>query len=294
MLPAASSGLRVVVLQDSVEMKKRHPNHPLWTQPIFNSTLYKTFAADLEATMAVAADPLQSTLQDVSPDLINYIDGPDNQRTAEIAHLRGQQEAIRASLLTVMAEQERQAAQSAAIAFNTQTISSNLSAFTNAFAGFFQAIASSPEVQSSMANIIALANPSTFTALASVQQQPILPSSTLLPRTITAAPGTINSVPPVAAPAPPSRATDLMPNTTSSIVGYWEEYNEGAHGNEPLKVIEEREGTKWRLSGADSKIWGRRQTFHQAILKRVEASPGITGLLSELGVMGGSAANRIA
>ncbi|KAI9105713.1 hypothetical protein DFS34DRAFT_589013 [Phlyctochytrium arcticum] len=124
-----------------------------------------------------------------------------------------------------------------------------------------------------MANIIALANPSTFTALASVQQQPILPSSTLLPRTITAAPGTINS-----APAPPSRATDLMPNTTSSIVGYWEEYNEGAHGNEPLKVIEEREGTKWRLSGADSKKWGRRQTFHQAILKRVEASPGITGL----------------
>ena len=59
--------LRVVLLQDSVILRRRFPLHPLWTDPLFNSEEYRRFAARVEDSLVDVVTPDELTMQKYWP-----------------------------------------------------------------------------------------------------------------------------------------------------------------------------------------------------------------------------------
>jgi len=59
--------LRVILLQDSVILRRKFPRHPLWREPIFNSVEYQAFAARVESSLEDAVTPAELTMQKYLP-----------------------------------------------------------------------------------------------------------------------------------------------------------------------------------------------------------------------------------
>ncbi|HTP57855.1 MAG TPA: hypothetical protein VMM82_02995, partial [Spirochaetia bacterium] len=59
--------LRVILLQDSVVLRKRFPLHPLWKDSLFNCPEYLKFAARMEASLANVVTPAELTMQRILP-----------------------------------------------------------------------------------------------------------------------------------------------------------------------------------------------------------------------------------
>jgi hypothetical protein len=59
--------LRVILLQDSVILRRQFPLHPLWTEPLFNCEEYRRFAARVESSLAHVVTPDELTMQKYWP-----------------------------------------------------------------------------------------------------------------------------------------------------------------------------------------------------------------------------------
>ena len=59
--------LRVVLLQDSVILRKQFPLHPLWKDSLFNCPEYLRFAARVESSLADVVTPAELTMQKYWP-----------------------------------------------------------------------------------------------------------------------------------------------------------------------------------------------------------------------------------
>src|SRR5436305_1690713 len=49
--------LRIVLLQDSVIMRREFPAHPLWADPVFERDDYRAFAEDVELSLLDVEEP---------------------------------------------------------------------------------------------------------------------------------------------------------------------------------------------------------------------------------------------
>ena len=49
--------LRVILLQDSVILRKEFPHHPRWNDPLFNCEEYRRFAAQVEKSLTNVTTP---------------------------------------------------------------------------------------------------------------------------------------------------------------------------------------------------------------------------------------------
>ncbi|KAI9094913.1 hypothetical protein DFS34DRAFT_227801 [Phlyctochytrium arcticum] len=256
-------------------------------QPVFENEMSATSAADLEASTAVATDPVKSSLQQITPDLIKSLETQNTQIAGEMAALRAEQEATLDAVNNLRL-------QTAAL----PQLAENLSNLVKMMGAIVGAVAGSPEVQTSIQALMRRATLPAIPALLPADHSLTSPSLPTLspPGTVVGQDDNSSSIPgatgviaepcptedlPVRAPStarrPMSNVANLMPRSTKTVAGYWAEYELGAHGNEPLKDIEKREGRRWRCSPADSKKWSRRKTFYDAIKKRVEVGDGVTG-----------------
>ena len=59
--------LRVVLLQDSVVLRKEFPRHPLWTDPLFDGDQYRRFAGRVEDSLANVVTPDELKMQQFWP-----------------------------------------------------------------------------------------------------------------------------------------------------------------------------------------------------------------------------------
>jgi len=59
--------LRVILLQDSVILRKRFPLHPLWKDSLFHCPEYLRFAARVESSLADVVTPAELTMQQLLP-----------------------------------------------------------------------------------------------------------------------------------------------------------------------------------------------------------------------------------
>jgi hypothetical protein len=66
--------LRIVILQDSVQMMQRHPRHPIWKHSLFSDPEYIHFANRVQASIASEPDPTERRLELAMPDLTRRID----------------------------------------------------------------------------------------------------------------------------------------------------------------------------------------------------------------------------
>ena len=59
--------LRVILLQDSVILRKQFPLHPLWKDPLFGCEEYWRFAARVESSLANIVTPNKLIMQKYWP-----------------------------------------------------------------------------------------------------------------------------------------------------------------------------------------------------------------------------------
>ncbi|MBV9767795.1 MAG: hypothetical protein JOZ48_23345 [Acidobacteriaceae bacterium] len=59
--------LRVILLQDSVVLRRQFPLHPLWADPLFNCEEYRRFAARVESSLVNVVTPDELTMQKYWP-----------------------------------------------------------------------------------------------------------------------------------------------------------------------------------------------------------------------------------
>ena len=55
--------LRVVLLQDSVILRKQFPNYPLWKDSLFNCEEYQRFATRMESSLTSVVTPDELIMQ---------------------------------------------------------------------------------------------------------------------------------------------------------------------------------------------------------------------------------------
>ena len=62
--------LRTILIQDSAEMRRLFPEHPLWSDPFFRRPDYEKFARDMEQALAgQVEEPRHGLLERALPDL---------------------------------------------------------------------------------------------------------------------------------------------------------------------------------------------------------------------------------
>jgi hypothetical protein len=76
--------LRVVLLQDSVLLKKLYPAHKLWRHELFRSHEYVRFEQELTAAMATQQTPQSRTLEEVVPVLLDHLQAQHKMVTTQI------------------------------------------------------------------------------------------------------------------------------------------------------------------------------------------------------------------
>jgi hypothetical protein len=59
--------VRVILLQDSVILRQRFPQHPLWTDPLFSCEEYRMFASQVEDSLVDVVTPDELTMQKYWP-----------------------------------------------------------------------------------------------------------------------------------------------------------------------------------------------------------------------------------
>ena len=59
--------LRIVVLQDSVLLRRRYPSHPIWQDPLFAAPEYREFAERVEVALADGEEPHLSLVERAYP-----------------------------------------------------------------------------------------------------------------------------------------------------------------------------------------------------------------------------------
>ncbi|KAL3675821.1 hypothetical protein R1sor_025769 [Riccia sorocarpa] len=92
--------LRIVILQDSVFLRIRHPTHPVWKHCVFSDPSYISFAEQLSVAVANQVDPAELQLQRAMPimtdrisslheDLTNKFNGVELRLSQQTEELRG-------------------------------------------------------------------------------------------------------------------------------------------------------------------------------------------------------------
>ena len=66
--------VRIHILQDSVQLMRKYPRHPIWKHALFSDPEYVDFASKLDRVMAAEPDPTERRLELAMPDLTHRID----------------------------------------------------------------------------------------------------------------------------------------------------------------------------------------------------------------------------
>jgi hypothetical protein len=234
--------LRVVLLQDSVILRKQFPLHPLWKDSLFNCPEYLRFAGRVETSLANVVTPAELTMQ-------RY--WPAQEAVAKLRHeanmlcLRGLQSRIE-ELLERVGQMERSAAAFAPIWIQQGG--------TGIWVGP-TAFAHQPHP-----------HPPPPPPPPPDSPPPSPPGPTSTPASAPAPPPTQD--PFVLDPQAPARPYKML-RGSDSVLQLWTEWTLGLNGGPSIEALDRCWGARWRV-GSEAMFYSRRLRVMKEIRRRVD------------------------
>jgi hypothetical protein len=243
--------LRVILLQDSVVLRKEFPLHPLWKDPLFNSPEYRRFAARVEDGLANVVTPDELKMQQF---------WPAHEAVAKLRHeavtseIRSVQSDVR-SVMERLDETERSAASLAPIWIQQGT--------TGIWIGPTDAGAHPPTAAAGAPGPPP-GTPGPETGVRLVRGSQAQAQAQVQPPAYPAPPGHIVLDP----QAPPSAYKMLR--GSNSVFQLWTEWTLGLAGGPSIEALDRCWGPRWR-TGSEAMFYSRRRKVINEIRRRVEA-----------------------
>ena len=210
--------LREVILQDSVALRQRFPDNPVWNHPVFQHEAYAAFAREVEACQDAEVVPNQlSIFYQAMPLLADHLQSLDARNEQRLRELK-------TSMNHMLEQQSAQSLQ--------------LQRFTS---GSLVFRLEAPQQQASL-----------------MPPPPLLPSSDMASSTYTSARASIADTPLAHSPRPslepePEPAKYRMSRTARTVEALWREWTVGLRGGPSIEKLDRRWGSQWR-AGRQSEL----------------------------------------
>ncbi len=233
--------LRIVLLQDSVLLRKLFPQHPLWKDSLFSCEEYQQFAARVERSLANVIMPDELIMQ-------KY--WPAHEAVAKLRH--------EATISEINSAQQ-----------DIRQVSERLNQIERSSASF-----ASPApiwIQQGSTGVWIGSKGS-----GSIQQQllPPLPPPPLPPSQESLASSSLIEQPPpppspfILDPEAPPKEYEML-RGSNSILQLWNEWTLGLAGGPSVEALDRCWGTGWRNTPKDAVFYGRRKKVIKEIQRRV-------------------------
>ena len=255
--------LRVILLQDSVILRKQFPLHPLWKDSLFNCPEYLKFAARMEDSLANVVTPAELTMQQILP----AQEAVAKLRHAGVISSLERVESRMEELTERVGQMERSTAASVQ-PISVQQVGMGV------WIGPGVVSAAHPNPQPPPAAAAATATTAAAAAAA-------LPTST--PASAPASGPTPASGPasgPASALAAPQGPFILDPQAppapykmlrgSNSVFQLWVEWTMGLSGGPSIEALDRCWGARWRV-GSEAMFYSRRRKVITEIRRRVDA-----------------------
>jgi hypothetical protein len=248
--------LRVILLQDSVVLRKEFPRHPLWKDPLFDSEEYRRFAGRVEDSLVNVVTPDELKMQQF---------WPAHEAVAKLRH-----EAVTSEIRSVQSDVQLMLERLDEVERSSSTLSSTLASTSSPMTPIW--------IQQGQTGIWigptdSAVHPSTAATGAPVPvPQPDLGTHT---------PAQLQA-PPVrpACLAPPdqivldpqaSPSAYKMLRGSDSVFQLWTEWTLGLAGGPSIEALDRCWGSRWRTGSGEAMFYSRRRKIINEIRRRVEA-----------------------
>ena len=241
--------LRVILLQDSVILRKQFPLHPLWKDSLFGCEEYQRFATRVESSLVNVVTPDELIMRKYWP-----------AHEAAISEMKGVQLRVQ-TILERLSEIERSSASFAPIWIQQGK--------TGIWIGPTESIRPPLDrpVQSTITSTISAppAQPSTISAL------PTQPSTISAPPLLAQAQADAQlSFPFILDPQAPPRKYKMLRGGIS-VFQLWTEWTLGLVGGPSIEALDRCWGARWRVD-SEAMFYSRRRRIIKDIRRRVEDS----------------------
>ena len=265
--------LRVILLQDSVVLRKQFPLHPLWKDSLFNCPEYVKFAARMEDALANVVTPAELTMQQILPaqEAVAKL-----RHTGVISSLQEVKSEVK-ELRECLRQMERSSAAS------TQPLSVQ-QVGTGVWIG--PAVSAHPPKPPPPPLLPPPPPPQAPNLTAGITSTPATPSAAAAATaaTPTSAPTSIPASTPASGPAstlapqgpiildpkaPP--APYKMHRGSNSVFQLWVEWTMGLAGGPSIEALNRCWGARWRASSSEGMFYSRRRRVIAEIRRRADA-----------------------
>ena len=268
--------LRTILLQDSVLMRKEFPQHPMWTHEVFGRADYLTFAAELEASLAVPEPPEELRLKAVIPDVSRTI---QNMHEDVVRTLAGSQGAV-LPLLQLLLQRQDDAVRKLDELCSGQIPLVTVSRFDRSAltlpprtdvvpavpaGGLAAAVAPLP---ATTGPVVRMDAGPVSAPVAQMQAHPLQPTGGPAPSTQA----------PAGLPLDPDAPPPLyrMSRNITTVRDLWREWNEGLGADGPaVRELERVYGAKWRPDHAIRMFYSRRRLIIQEVERRIDGGASV-------------------
>jgi hypothetical protein len=267
--------LRMILLQDSVLLRREYPDHIIWQDPIFVREDYLRFAEEVELSIREVEEPQDLRIRRVLPDVANKIDthrqdivrtvteygsrnrqiGESNQRKLDSIDSRLDSLLSGRSKISIMVHPPDELATSA-----TQQEPLRTTALEDTVAATASVAPHAPELASTAS--MALHN----------LEQASSTSDGAVPEPV--------SVIPLNPDDPP--LTYCMSRTITSVQDLWREWYNGLAGFPSVQALEAAYGAKWRPKQSERMFFGRRKLIIDEVNNRHASGTSLPVALEEL------------
>jgi Centromere DNA-binding protein complex CBF3 subunit, domain 2/Transcriptional activator of glycolytic enzymes len=225
--------LRIILLQDSVIMRREFPDHPIWTDPIFARGDYLAFAKDVELSLMEVEEPEEVRVRKALPALAERLSTLHQGLTRDInewgAETKQKLDGIQLNLADLL--QGRISITLHAAPLPTAAVSGPPTPASSAAMSFHSAPASQPPTGASSPPPLPPLPPQH-------EQQQQQPPQYLLSRTI------------------------------STVPQLWREWTVGFGGGPSVQGLEDMYGSRWRRKHSEQVFYGRRKVIIDEIRSR--------------------------
>jgi hypothetical protein len=247
---------RIVLLQDSVIMRREFPDHPLWTDPVFERDDYRAFMQDVELSLLEVEEPEEVRIRKTLPAVAERLSTLHQSLTRDI------------NGWGVKTEEQLTQINAALGDLFGRRVALTLHSLSTAVQPAPATVAAATAVMAS-----AVAPPPSTTSFHSVRTSPA-PSAAALPRTDVSV--FLTQQPPSAlAAVEDSPPQYVLSRTVQTVPQLWREWTVGLGGKPSVQGLEDLYGRRWRLAHKETVLYGRRKVIIDEIRRLHATGMGI-------------------
>lgn len=235
--------LRIILLQDSVIMRKEFPDHPMWTDPIFQRDDYLAFARDVELSLLDVEEPEEIQIRKALPAIAERLSTIHQSLARDISgwgtEARQKLDGIQLNLADIL--------------------EGRISITLHATPHHTAAAVSRPP-----------APPGPPTSSASTSLSPSASLSSTAPSSPSLLPQVLpqQQSPPPPPPPPSLPPSYLLSRAISTVPQLWREWTVGLGGGPSVQGLEDMYGPRWRQKHSEAVMYGRRKVIIDEIRSR--------------------------